>query len=62
MTVLNDVFKICTPYTSTTMTRSEVIKKFRLSDAAKRELSKLQQGKSLTVGQTKIMFLTKVED
>lgn len=57
MSILEDKFKVTTPFTESQMTRKEVIQKFRLSDEAKRVLSKLKKGSSLKIGKTTITFL-----
>lgn len=57
MSSLEDRFKVVTPFTESRMNRKEVIQKFRLSGEAKRVLSKLKVGSSITVGKTTLTLV-----
>lgn len=57
MSILEDRFKVVTPFTESRMKRKEVIQRFRLSGEAKRLLSKLKVGSSITVGKTTLTLV-----
>ena len=57
MSSLEDRFKVVTPFTESRMNRKEVIQRFRLSSEAKRVLSKLKVGSSITVGKTTLTLV-----
>lgn len=57
MSILEDTFKVVTPFTESRMNRKEVIQRFRLSGEAKRVLSKLKVGSSITVGKTTLTLV-----